>query len=185
MDIIRPFFHEVYGHIHLFLQTKLKAKMPIREALYIRQCCDILDGLLDTGEEYKIFSAKHLERYFLFAMMWSLGAVLELDGRVLLQEYILSFPSKMAWPKINEDETIFEYMVDENGLWQHWSERVEPFIYPSDEVLEFSTILVPNVDNVRTNYLMNLISKQHKAVLLIGIIFFIKKMNFFFNVFGF
>lgn len=30
---------------------KLKPKMALREALYIRQCYDILEGIIDSGEE--------------------------------------------------------------------------------------------------------------------------------------
>ena len=49
------------------------------------------------------------------------------------------------------------------GDWEHWLNRVEQYIYPSDSVPEFSTILVPNVDNVRTSFLMDTIAKQHKV----------------------
>lgn len=113
---------------------------------------------------------KHLERLFLFSMMWSLGAVLELEDRTKLEEVAVTHPSKMDWPKCKEDETIFEFVVNDNGRWQHWSQRVEEFIYPTDQVLEYSNILVPNVDNVRTAFLIDIIAKQNKAVLLIGII---------------
>lgn len=112
---------------------------------------------------------KQLERLFLFAMMWSLGAVLELDHREKMEAFALAHPSKMDWPKCRENETIFEYLVNpENGRWQHWSERVEDFIYPPDRILDYNSILVPNVDNVRTAFLINTIAKQDKAVLLIG-----------------
>lgn len=69
---------------------------------------------------------------------------------------------------MNDGETIFEYLVDECGEWRHWSTRVEQYIYPPDSVPEFASILVPNVDNVRTTFLVETIAKQHKAVLLIG-----------------
>lgn len=101
--------------------------------------------------------------------MWSVGAVLELDDRSKMEAFVLSHPSKLDWPKCREDETIFEYVVNpENGRWQHWSERVEDFVYPPDSILEYNSILVPNVDNVRTAFLIDTIAKQTKAVLLIG-----------------
>ncbi len=51
---------------------------------------------------------------------------------------------------------------------EHWSTRVEPWEYPKDEKIEFASILVPNIDNVRITYLINILSKQEKSVLLIG-----------------
>ena len=63
---------------------------------------------------------------------------------------------------------MFEYVVDDDGEWLHWSSRVEKYVYPPDKVPEYASILVPNVDNVCTTYLIDAIAKQHKAVLLIG-----------------
>jgi len=45
---------------------------------------------------------------------------------------------------------------------------VSEFEYPPDRVLEYNTILVPNVDNTRTLFLIDIIARQEKAVLLIG-----------------
>jgi dynein heavy chain len=50
-----------------------------------------------------------------------------------------------------------------SGEWEHWSTRVEEYLYPSDSVPEFSSILVPNVDNVRTSFLIDVIAKQNKV----------------------
>lgn len=59
--------------------------------------------------------------------------------------------------------------MSDDGQWIHWSEKVPEFIYPPDEVLKYYTILVPNIDNARTLFLIDIIAKQGKAVLLIGI----------------
>ncbi|XP_062548437.1 dynein axonemal heavy chain 8 [Armigeres subalbatus] len=169
-DSLRKFFHKIYDDLHTFVQTKLAAKMKILESIYIRQCCDILEGLIAPKEEGTAIELpdKHLERLFLFSVMWSLGAVLELEDREKMGEFIAKHPSKMKWPKLQPGETIFEYVVSQEGTWEHWNTRVEEYIYPSDSVPEFASILVPNVDNVRTAYLIDLIAKQSKAVLLIG-----------------
>ena len=71
-------------------------------------------------------------------------------------------------PCLNDGENIFEYLVDDNGKWKHWSTRVEDYIYPPDQIPEYASILVPNVDNVCTTFLIDTIAKQNKAVLLIG-----------------
>lgn len=65
-------------------------------------------------------------------------------------------------------ETIFEYVVEKTGEWAHWSSRVQEYSYPPDFVPEYASILVPNVDNVRTTFLVDVIAQQEKAVLLIG-----------------
>ena len=70
---------------------------------------------------------------------------------------------------LNDASQRFRTLAKANsGAWQPWSERVEAYEYPTDSVPDFNKILVPNVDNVRTDFLMNLIMKQEKAVLLIG-----------------
>ena len=71
-------------------------------------------------------------------------------------------------PPVEEGQTIFEYLVNDNGDWRHWSTRVEEYSYPSDSIPEYASILVPNVDNVRTTFLVDTVAKQQKAVLLIG-----------------
>ena len=132
--------------------------------MYVRQSLDLLEGLIDKD---KTPPAETMGRYFVFALRWSLGAMLELYDRKKLEEFI--FQKKILdLPKLKGEETIFEYLVSESGEWEHWNNRVPTYNYPKDSIPEYSSILVPNVDNVRTDFIMSILSKQEKAVLLIG-----------------
>lgn len=45
---------------------------------------------------------------------------------------------------------------------------VPTYSYPELSTPDFGSIMVPIVDNVRTNYLIHCIARQERAVLLIG-----------------
>ena len=132
--------------------------------MYVRQSVDLLEGLINKDKQ---ISTVHLSRLYVFALMWSVGALLELYDRKKLEEFLIQ-KRNLDLPKIRGEETIFEYVVSDSGDWEHWNNRVTNYIYPKDSVPEYSSILVPNVDNVRTDFLLEMISKQEKAVLLIG-----------------
>uniref|UniRef100_A0A8C4NM26 Dynein heavy chain 5, axonemal n=1 Tax=Dicentrarchus labrax TaxID=13489 RepID=A0A8C4NM26_DICLA len=128
--------------------------------------CD--QGLLPATEE-KLGCHGDVGRLFVFAVMWSLGAVLELDDRAKMEAFLKRHSSSLDLPHTQDDQTIFEFTVNEQGQWDHWSNKVcRQYVYPKDHIPDYSSILVPNVDNVRTDFLMQTIIKQRKAVLLIG-----------------
>ena len=60
-------------------------------------------------------SSKHMERLFVFCLMWSVGALLELKDRDKLEAYIRAHDSSIDVPQTQPGETMFEYMVNSNG----------------------------------------------------------------------
>ncbi|CAH0592601.1 unnamed protein product [Chrysodeixis includens] len=121
-EVFRNAFKKVYDEVHSFVQQKLAAKMKLLEAIYIRQCIDVLTGLLQIEiPGGKSHTDRHLERLFIFALMWSLGAVLELDMRTRMAEFMTKLPVKLDWPGAKSKEWImpFEYMVNASGVWEH------------------------------------------------------------------
>ena len=54
----------------------------------------------------------------MFALMWGVGALLELDDRAKMEEFLVKH-GKLPLPDINEDsfDTIFEFVVDDCGKW--------------------------------------------------------------------
>lgn len=119
------------------------------------------------NQEEKEIKRVQMERLITFAAMWSLGALLELDDRLKLQQF-LKQNGHLPLPPCTADDTIFEYTVDERGEWVHWETRVPSYVYPTDHTPDYTSILVPNVDNTRTDFLLDTIAKQCKPVMLIG-----------------
>ncbi|CAB1339925.1 unnamed protein product [Coregonus sp. 'balchen'] len=105
---------------------------------------NLLEGLIPTKEAGGLVSSMQLERLFVFCLMWSVGALLELEDREKLEAFIRAHESKVDIPKTQPGETIFEYMVNQNGNWDHWNNYVVEYIYPTDYVPDYAAILVPN-----------------------------------------
>ncbi|KAK3610339.1 hypothetical protein CHS0354_029807 [Potamilus streckersoni] len=170
--VIMNLFENSFPWIYRYSTQNLIFKMEVLEAFVVAQCTKILSGLIPKDDkEVPNISANHFEHLYIFTIMWSIGAFLELDDRSKLQDYMRTCEEfKLDLPKIPPDSeaTIFEYFVEQDGSWAHWSTRVSEYLYPKDTTPEYGSILVPNVDNVRTTYLVDLIAKQEKAVLLIG-----------------
>ncbi|XP_027145030.1 dynein heavy chain 8, axonemal isoform X2 [Larimichthys crocea] len=167
-ESIMGLYDKIYGDAYLFMRQNLKPKMELLECNYIMQSVNLLEGLIPTKDPGVLAGSKRLERLFVFCLMWSLGALLELEDRDKLEAYIRAHESSIDVPQIQSGETMFEYMVNPNGEWCHWNNHVGEYIYPTDLVPDYASILVPNVDNTRTSFLLETIAKQRKAVLLIG-----------------
>lgn len=62
--------------------------------MYIKQATDLLEGLLPgaSDEAAKELNKDWIEKLCTFAIMWSLGSVLELEDRHKLQEQMLNLP---------------------------------------------------------------------------------------------
>ncbi|XP_075265378.1 dynein axonemal heavy chain 5-like isoform X2 [Convolutriloba macropyga] len=167
-DTMYHLYEKVFPKLYTFITQNLTPKMPLLEAMYVRQSLDMMDGLLPSEENAKLPSDKHLEKLFVFAIMWSLGAVLELGDRLKMETELRSMKVVDLPKPMFEGDTIFEFFVNDAGEWDHWSKKVPEFVYPKDHIPDYSGILVPNVDNIRTDFLIQVIAKQEKGVLLIG-----------------
>ncbi|ESO89757.1 hypothetical protein LOTGIDRAFT_192667 [Lottia gigantea] len=171
-NIILELFQTSFPAILRYAVQNLVFKMDVLEAFIIAQATKLMSGLIPVKDEKEgHYSQEHYERLYIFTVMWSVGAFLELDDRAKLEEFIRKNEDfKLDLPDIpsGSDATIFDYCVDADGNWIHWNQKVKDYTYPSDYTPEYCNILVPNVDNVRTEFLIHTICKQEKAVLLIG-----------------
>ncbi|XP_078395203.1 dynein axonemal heavy chain 5 [Cetorhinus maximus] len=170
-EILWKLFSESFAELYRFSIQSLEYKMEMLEAFIITQCINMLDGLIPPKEQGGEVTREHLERLYVFSLMWSLGALLELEDRRKMEHWLRTHETiQLDLPCIpaGSEDTMFDYVVHFDGKWLHWNTNIEEYIYPADSSPEYGSILVPNVDNVRTNFLIHTVAKQGKAVLLIG-----------------
>uniref|UniRef100_A0A8C3PTP3 Dynein axonemal heavy chain 5 n=1 Tax=Calidris pygmaea TaxID=425635 RepID=A0A8C3PTP3_9CHAR len=170
-EILRQLYASSFPDLYYFSIQSLQCKTEMLEAFVIMQSINMLQGLIPPKEQGGELTPKYLERLYIFSLMWSVGALLELEDRCKMEHWLRNHATiKLDLPSIPEgsEDIMFDYYVATDGEWMHWNTRVEEYVYPSNSTPEYGSILVPNVDNVRMDFLIETIAKQGKAVLLIG-----------------
>ncbi|KGL82064.1 Dynein heavy chain 8, axonemal, partial [Tinamus guttatus] len=169
-EVLQSLYDRIFEPAYTYMKLNLNPKMELLECNYIVQSINLLEGLIPSKEDGGLSTVFHLHKLFSFGLMWSLGALLELDSRDKLEAFIREHDNKLDLPEIapGTNQTMYELFVTDYGDWEHWSKRVQEYVYPTDSVPDYASILVPNVDNVRTQFLIDTIAKQHKVFLLTG-----------------
>ena len=157
-----------FGHLFYFLQKNCKSVVVTTRVGVIEGCCHLLDGLLNTIE-ISDNMADELERIFIYALAWSTGGLLEVDGRIKFTQYILSVgTSQNIFPNMENEDTLFEFRVNHNTKqWEKWA--APNWVYPSQiEEPDFSSMLIPTIESNKALFLLKLLHSQNLSVLLTG-----------------
>lgn len=123
-----------------------------------------------------------LQSYFLFALVWSVGANTDQAGRqhfsAQLRKLLAQQPPadllhwvKAAPVKVNvpfpEDRQVHDYVFDREKLkWVPWVSRLDN--KPLDVEMEYSNIIVPTVDTLRYTYLLDQLVQHNMHCMLVG-----------------
>lgn len=117
------------------------------------------------------------ESVFITSLVWSIGASLLEEGRIKFDEYL----KRLSGLSINPSETgsvpageipsalptLFDYYFDiEQQQWVAWSAKVPE--YNHDPAMRYNEILVPTVDTVRSTWLVELMVRINRPVVLVG-----------------
>eukprot|EP00762_Andalucia_godoyi_P000483 ANDGO_03248.mRNA.1 Dynein gamma chain len=166
--LLSKLFDQHVADLLTFSRKECVPVMGVSELNQIMTMYDLLMPLLRVANEASGgCSDMHVERLFWFTAWWSIGGLLETKDRTRFSEFISS-RTKQSPPSDN-GSMCFDFFVDDvTGAWTHWRSRIPSWEYPGDSKFEFSTLFVPTLDSVRLDYLLGIIAKQEKSVLLVG-----------------
>lgn len=87
--------------------------MPALQCFIIKQLCDFLSGLILIDK----ITDGHLNKVFLFSLLWSFGSFFEIDDRTKLDSFLTAeFGSILLFPTVGRDMTTFDYYVNKEGV---------------------------------------------------------------------
>ncbi|XP_026532204.1 dynein heavy chain 12, axonemal [Notechis scutatus] len=165
-------------------RKQCKELVPTSDSNNVVSLARLLEMLL-CHKAKKDPSNKNIHKWvtgcFAFAMIWSIGATCDSDGRIIFDNFMRDIvigkldehpiPASIGkWEHPFEEKgLVYDYMFElkGKGRWAHWNEAVKSINY-SDKSIKVQDIIVPTMDTVRYTYLMELCIKYGKALLFVG-----------------
>lgn len=137
----------------------------------------MLNALLPPSDGNSFLGEEVTESVFISALTWSIGAGLLDDGRTKFDSYLKRISGLSTNPSENSPvpageiptalPTLFEYFFDvEKREWVSWMSVVPEYVH--DPEMRYNEILVPTIDTVRSKWLVQLMVKINRPVVLVG-----------------
>ena len=167
---LKPIFDKYVDEVLDLIRLSLSPVMFNEVVSQITTLLKLLDGILKPfTEEGEALSEGHYERLFLYCLVWSIGGLLSDSDRPQLDEKLRSISDNMP-QKQSESDTIYEYYVnDDDTEWYHWNDKIPSWEYPHEEENpKFAQLVIPTLDSVRFEALMQLNFAVGRPTLLVG-----------------
>lgn len=112
-------FGKTMDEVINYCLKECKPMLPVREESLFLSCLNLLGAVL--SENANISGEMHIERLFLYCLIWTFGGVLEESDQKGFSDLLYRLVT--ALPDDDLKSSVFEYYVDESGEWDLWSQR--------------------------------------------------------------
>jgi len=163
-------FDRYLGKIFEFFgASKLEMLVALTNINIVQSLCHILEGLLRSANVEKTPAV--YERFWLYAAMWAFGGILGVGDKHTDYRKVFSvfFKGLAKTPiKFPESGIVLDYFIDPaSGEGIAWQSKVSSFSSSAPDA-GGANIVVPTADSVRLTYLMDLLVRNSKPVMLVG-----------------
>lgn len=124
------------------------------------------DGMTAAAIDMPSFEAC-LKPFFLFSLIWSVGATSDNDGRVKFSSWLRSQMLQLKIEGMPDDGLVHDYKyIPENNSWVNWTQQLEEFVISPRAIP--SEVIVPTIDTIRNSYLIDVLLRKGHHVLCTG-----------------
>ena len=160
-------FDEYIDKILQFKRNQCLELIPITDFNSVQSLCNLLtcnliseNGINQDNDDF----IKMIEYWFIFSLIWSIGASVIKEDRIKIDSFIRKHTS-FSLPPLG---TVYDIYININKKeWGFWKEMLNENWRPLPNI-EFFNILVPTIDTIRNNYILNILQKNKLPILCSG-----------------
>ena len=132
----------------------------------------LLEGLLESVP-YDNRKPDIIENLFIFAVMWAFGGPMVVDKAGDFRKYFSEAFATTFGQKFPKERPCFDYMWSlQEECWMEWTSKVPPYqpipIGGGPGETPFSQLFVPTSDTVRLTFLLDMLARKGRHVMLVG-----------------
>ena len=132
----------------------------------------LLEGLLESIP-YDNRKPDVIENLFIFAVMWAFGGPMVVDKAGDFRKYFSEAFATTFGQKFPKERPCFDYMWSlQEECWMEWTSKVPTYqpipIGGGPGETPFSQLFVPTSDTVRLTFLLDMLARKGRHVMLVG-----------------
>ncbi|XP_077973667.1 uncharacterized protein LOC120348568 isoform X2 [Styela clava] len=162
--VLEKAFDKTLDSVCNFVFHDKRIKLPVCEVGLLTTCLTLLGEMLNEHQQH-IGGDLHIERLYLFCLVWAFGGLLEGNTVKTFSDLLRTLSS--ALPDYDHDISVFDYYVDESGEWDTWMARVPEATYTGTTDM-LGEVFVDTVDTIRTRCLLDFAHMARKHTLVVG-----------------
>ncbi|XP_012153483.1 dynein heavy chain 2, axonemal kl-2 [Megachile rotundata] len=168
VEEMRKLFEEYVDPTLEFKRLKCEELIPVPQLNAVQSLCKLLEVLATSQNGVEFVGDRDVfnsicKLWFFFCMLWSLCGSVNEEGRFRVDGYMReiegSYPLR---------DTVYEYFVDSRlRTFVSWEEKL-PQVWKIQPGTPFYKIIVPTVDTVRYEFIVNSLLRNEFPVMVVG-----------------
>jgi dynein heavy chain len=164
----------------LFIRRECKELSETSDSNLVMAFMNIFESLImEDGQKIPDLTDKIIQGYFLFSMVWSVGASVNEKGREQFNVFFRNLvtgndpnnPSPSGYELLVKlpEGSVYDYLFErsDGGRWKLWIETI-PANYAIPAKAKYDEILVPTADTARYSFLLKTLATHGKSILYVG-----------------
>ncbi|XP_041109797.1 dynein heavy chain 8, axonemal-like [Polyodon spathula] len=162
--VLSKAFNTALDPIFNYVLRDIKSPVPLTEVGLFQTITNLLGAMLHDKAQ-SLGGPLHIERLFLFCLIWTVGGLLERSDKKRFSDILKSHTSTL--PDYDDEVSVFNYYVDESGEWDLWQSRIsERNCTRQIDIL--GEVFVETIDTLAVRTFMEYAGMASQNVLLMG-----------------